>query len=63
MIQEKSRELVMPRSTAYKDKMIKVQGYSTIKGTKYFKRVYIDGCAELVRYDYTTKRWVIICFV
>lgn len=31
----------VPRSNEYKDKEIKFQEYTTIKGTRYFKRVFL----------------------
>lgn len=53
----------VPRSSEYRDKEIVKQGYSTIKGTRYFKRVFFDGCVELVRFDYSTNRWVFLLFI
>ena len=53
----------VPRSNEYKDKEIKSQGYSTIKGTRYYKRVFFDESVELVRYDYASKKWVFLLFI
>lgn len=53
----------VPRSNEYKDKEIKNQCFTTIKGTRYFKRVFFDDSVELVRYDYTTEKWVFLLFI
>lgn len=53
----------VPRSNEYKDKEIKNQEYVIIKGTRYLKRVFLDDCVELVRYDYNSKKWVFLLFV
>lgn len=53
----------VPRSSEYKDKEIINQCYVTIKGTRYFKRVFFDGSVELTRYDYETKKWVFLLFI
>jgi len=53
----------IPRSRLYKDKTIEVEGFSTVKGTLYFKRVFTDKSAELIRYDQTIGKWVILCFL
>ena len=52
----------VPRSKVFIDKQIKAQGYATVKGTRYFKRVFFDGCIELVRYDADAKKWAVLCF-
>lgn len=53
----------VPRSNEYKDKEIKFQEYTTIKGTRYFKRVFFDDSVELARYDYNLKKWVFLLFI
>lgn len=53
----------VPRSNEYKDKEIKNQEYVIIKGTRYLKRVFLDDCVELARYDYSSKKWVFLLFV
>lgn len=53
----------IPRSNEYLDKEIKKQTFTTIKETRYFKRVFFDGSVELVRYDYNLKKWVFLLFV
>lgn len=53
----------VPRSNEYQDKEIKKQCYTTIKGTRYFKRVFFDESVELVRYDYSSKKWVFLLFI
>lgn len=55
-------EKVFPRSEDYLDKTIVETGFMLIKGIYYYKRVFSDGCAELVRYDQDFKKWVILCF-
>lgn len=57
-----NREKSIPRSEDYMDKIIVETGYIMIRGTYYFKRIFSDGCAELVRYDHNAERWVILCF-
>jgi len=57
---EKTSE--MPRSKAFKEKVIKAEGYATVRGTRYYKRLFTDGCVELVRYDFQAKRWAVLCF-
>lgn len=52
-----------PRSNEYKDKEIKNQEYIIVKGTRYLKRVFLDDCAELVRYDENSNKWVFLLFV
>lgn len=52
----------IPRSRVYKDKTIVSEGYVAIKETQYFKRSFMGGGAELVRYDYAAKKWIILCF-
>ena len=37
-------------------------GYIFIGGIYYYKRIYNDGCAELVRYDESAQKWIILCF-
>ena len=37
-------------------------GYIFIGGIYYYKRIYHDGCAELVRYDESVRKWIILCF-
>ncbi|MCL2698622.1 MAG: hypothetical protein FWE74_11160 [Oscillospiraceae bacterium] len=51
-----------PRSKVFIDKTIKAQGYATVKGTRYYKRVFFDGCMELVRYDAQANKWAVLCF-
>jgi len=58
----RTKEESVPRSTAYRDKEIKTQGCITIRGTRYFKRVFFDESAELTRYDVKTQKWVHLCF-
>ena len=53
----------VPRSQEYMAKEIKSQGYTIIKGTRYFKRVFSDDSVELVRYDYDTEKWVFLLFL
>ena len=53
----------VPRSNEYKDKEIKIQEYTIIKGTRYFKRVFFDDSVELARYDYNLKKWVFLLFI
>ena len=55
-------EKAMPRSDDYKDKTIIETGVILIRGTYYFKRIFYDGCAELIRFDKGTNKWVILCF-
>lgn len=55
-------EKMMPRSGDYSDKTIVETGFILIRGTYYYKRIFSDGCAELVRYDQNAKKWVILCF-
>lgn len=55
-------EKAIPRSDDYKDKMIVEIGFILIRDTQYFKRVFSDGCAELVRFDNRVSRWMILCF-
>ena len=51
-----------PRSRVNAEKTIKSQGYTVIKGTRYFKRVFDDGAVELVRFDLQANKWAILCF-
>lgn len=51
------------RSKVYKNKTIKAQNFITIMGTRYFKRIFTDESVELVRFDLTSKKWVILCFL
>ncbi len=53
----------VPRSNEYRDKEIKNQSYSIIKGTRYYKRVFFDGSVELVRYDYASNKWIFLLFI
>jgi len=53
----------IPRSAEYKGKRITREGYSTIRGTRYYKRVFSDGSAELTRYDMPNEKWVHLCFL
>lgn len=55
-------ETIIPRSPDYMDKTISQTGFILIHGTYYYKRVFSDGCAELVRYDQNVQKWVILCF-
>lgn len=55
-------EEAIPRSEEYADKTIVETGFMCIRGTYYFKRIFSDGCAELVRYDQSAEKWVILCF-
>lgn len=50
----------MPDSPA--DKIIKDQGYASFRGTRYYKRVFSDGSAELIRYDFGIGKWIVLCF-
>lgn len=52
----------MPRSRTNKDKEVKAQGYVIVRKTHYFKRIFTDGCVELVRYDFQAKMWMVLCF-
>ena len=54
-------EKVLPRSEDYLDKTIVETGFILIEGIYYYKRIFSDGCAELVRYDQNLKKWVILC--
>lgn len=55
-------EKAIPRSDEYIDKTIKETGYIIIRGIYYFKRIFTDGCAELVRFDWNTQKWAFFCF-
>jgi len=51
-----------PRSEGYMSKEIVKENFTIIKGTTYYKRVFIDGSVELARYDYNAARWVFLLF-
>lgn len=55
-------ESTIPRSEDYINKEVVETGFLLIRGTYYYKRIFLDGCAELVRYDWTAKKWVVLCF-
>lgn len=55
-------ESIIPRSSDYMDKEITETGFILINGTCYYQRTFSDGCAELVRFDQTVHKWVILCF-
>ena len=55
-------ETIIPRSEEYINKIIIETGFLLIRGTYYYKRIFSDGCAELVRYDWNAKKWVVLCF-
>ena len=52
----------IPRSNAYMDKKIASADYVQINETKYIRRIFECGAAELVRYDEKNEKWVFLCF-
>ena len=52
----------VPRGDTYADKMIEAEGNVTIHMTRYYRRLFTDGCNELVRYDVKAMMWSILCF-
>jgi hypothetical protein len=54
--------VIMPRSVGFAGKKIEFEGSTKVYGLKYHKRVFTDGCVELVSYDDIAKKWVILCF-
>jgi hypothetical protein len=50
------------RGELYADKTIAVEGNIEIMGDIYYRRVFTDGCTELVRYNGKTKMWAVLCF-
>jgi hypothetical protein len=54
--------LTTVRSDLFADKTTASEGNTEIRGTKYYQRVFTDGCVELVRYCGKTKMWAILCF-
>lgn len=55
-------EKMIPRSDEYNGKTIAEIGFVIIEGTYYFKRIFFDGCSELVRYDSKTRKWIVLIF-
>jgi len=51
-----------PRSEKFKDKTVAAEGYVTIRGRSFYKRIFTDGCAELTRFDDKTEKQVFLCF-
>jgi hypothetical protein len=50
------------RSELFMDKIIAVEGNTEIMGKKYYRRIFTDGCTELVRFNEKTKMWAVLCF-
>ena len=59
---QKNIESIIPKSDKYWDEDPVETGYILISGIYYYKRIYSDGCAELVRYDESVQKWIILCF-
>ena len=53
----------IPRSTDYQHKEIATQGFIKLNGMRYYRRIFCDQSAELVRFDDGMKRWVFLLFV
>lgn len=52
----------VPRSNEYKDKAVVKEGYATVKGTRYYMRVFFDESVELARFDYGLNKWIFLLF-
>ena len=51
-----------PRSKHYADKDVKSEACVRLNDKVYYRRIFTDGSAELVRFDEQCKRWVVLCF-
>ena len=49
------------RSEKYKDKLIATECYTVVRGKTFYKRVFSDGCSELVRRN-ENGDLVFLCF-
>ena len=52
----------IPRSKTYINERLVAEGNVRVGQLKYYMRVFECGCAELVRYNTTEKKWVFLCF-
>ena len=52
----------IPRSHKYENKIIVQECFITVRGIKYYMRIYEDESAELVRWGDTSKKWVFLLF-
>ena len=53
---------MIERGERYRDKMVRSEGFVTVRGRAYYKRVFTDGCAELARTDGKTGMQVFLYF-
>jgi len=52
----------MERSQRFKDKTVASEGYTTVRGRRFFRILFTDGCAELLRTDDKTGAKITLCF-
>ena len=55
-------ENTVPRSATYGQKTVVAENYTKVNNKPYYKRRFIDGSVELVRYDESENMWVFLCF-
>jgi len=63
VMEDIERQFHLRRSKEYESKEIESEGYTTIRKTRYYKRVFSDGSSELTRYDTQNEKWVHLCFL